>query len=177
MKTSLFTLAYPLLSAADKAMIDKYRSVHDVRNALMVEPHFTLVYGTTGVAPDDYLKHVKGIAASSHSFKFHCRYAALGPNDNADNSHVYLVPDEGNSDLCLLHDRLYIGLLASHLRLDLQYVPHITIGTCSDAEKAKALCDEVNAGALSIAGTIGSLTVTLLADSKIQNLQSFELAK
>ena len=177
MATRLFTLAYPLLSAADKAMIGEFRAVHDVRNALLVEPHFTLVYGTMGVAPDDYLKHVERIAASSHSFRFHCRYAALGANGNADTWHVYLVPDEGNSDLSRLHDRLYMGLLASHLRLDLQYVPHMTIGTCSDAEKAKALCDEVNAGALSIAGTIGSLTVTLLVDSKIQNLQSFELAK
>jgi 2'-5' RNA ligase len=175
MTARLFTLAYPTLSATGKAVIGGIRAVHDPHNALMVEPHFTLVFGTTGVGQEDYLNHVEQIAASSPAVRFHCRYAALGTGEKADTSHVYLVPDEGNSDIYLLHDRLYSGPLTSHLRLDLQYVPHITIGTCPDAARAKALCDEINEEGLSIAGAIRTLTVALLANGMVQNLQSFEL--
>jgi hypothetical protein len=58
----------------------------------------------------------------------------LGADESG--SYVFLVPDEGSGALSLLHDRLYSGLLAS-LRIDLPYVPHITIGRCSERQKAK----------------------------------------
>src|SRR5262245_22726723 len=69
----------------------------------------------------------------------HRRDMRSEPTDSDVTADVFLVPDEGNSALSLLHDQLYTGPLVSHLRLDLQYVPHITIGTLSDREKAKRL--------------------------------------
>jgi 2'-5' RNA ligase len=140
-----------------------------------VEPHFTIAFGASGVDDDDYLEHVRKITAALHPITFHCRYAMLGADENSDTSYIFLVPDEGNSALSLLHDRLYSGLLASCLRIDLPYVPHITIGRCSERQKAKELCDELNARPLSIAGSVEALTVALMVDDIIKNLRSFEL--
>ena len=175
MTRSLFTLAYPVLSTADRAMLRAFRVEHDPQKVYGVEPHFTIAFGAPGLDNDDYLEHVRRIAAASHPITFHCRYAMLGADESGDTAYVFLVPDEGNSALSLLHDRLYTGLLASRLRIDLQYVPHITIGTCSERQKAKELCDELNARGLSIAGTVEALTVALIADDMVKNLRSFKL--
>jgi 2'-5' RNA ligase len=174
MPRSLFTLAYPVLSAADGAMIRAFRVEHDRPKVHKVEPHFTIAFGTTEVGDDDYLEHVRKIAAASRSIRFHCRRAIPGGNERGDTSYIFLVPDEGNGALSLLHDRLYSGRLAS-LRINLPYVPHMTIGRCSERQEAKELCDELNARTLSIAGSVEALTVVLMADEMIQNLQSFEL--
>jgi 2'-5' RNA ligase superfamily len=175
MARRLFTLAYPILGALDKATINAFRAQHDLRNARLVEPHFTMIFGITGVDEGDYLGHVGKIAATTSPIKFHCRYAMLGADNNYDTAYVFLVPDEGYSAISLLHDRLYSGLLISHRRLDLQYVPHITIGTCSDRHEAKALCDALNARGVSIVGKVDALTVAALENDRIEDLCSVRL--
>ena len=41
-------------------------------------------------------------------------------------------------------------MLAPALRLDIPYVPHITIGSSSNRALMKSLCDELNRGAIDI---------------------------
>jgi 2'-5' RNA ligase len=131
MARRVFTLAYPLLSATDAAMIAAFRARHDQRYRHMIEPHFTLVFGLVGINERDYIDHVGKIAARATPVPFHCRYAMLGADDSDDTAYVFLVPDEGNSAIARLHDRLYTGMLSEHLRLDLEYMPHMTIGISS----------------------------------------------
>jgi len=171
----LFTLAYPALTPADRALIDAFRILHDPNKVHVVDPHFTLIFGSSRVDDSAYMDHVRGIAAITAPVRFHCRYAMLGAEDGAETAYVFLVPDEGYSALSLLHDRLYSGPLARCLRLDLMYVPHITIGTCARRHEAKELCDTLNAQRVSIEGTIENLTVAALANEKTENLRSFRL--
>jgi hypothetical protein len=110
-----------------------------------------------GLDEHDYLNHVGKTAATAAPITFHCRYAMLGAGDGDDTAYVFLVPDEGNGAISLLHDRLYTGALISKMRLDLEYIPHITIGRCSDRRHAKALCDSLNTQGVSIAGRIDEL--------------------
>lgn len=171
----LYTLAYPTLTTPDKKLIDAFRVQHDLRSAGMVEAHFTMVFGATVIDTWRYIDHIKGIAGTVPPIQFHCRYAMLGADDIDETAYVFLVPDEGYSKLSLLHDRLYSGLLAPLLRLDLQYVPHITIGTCPVRHEAKRLCDDLNARGVSIAGKVETLTVAAMVDGKIENLEEFRL--
>lgn len=176
MTRRLFTLAYPALSAQDKAMIDAFRAEHDQRYRHVVAAHFTLVFGLAGISERDYLNHVESIAAMAAPVPFHCRYAMLGADESDDTAYVFLVPDEGNSAIALLHDRLYTGILAPLLRLDLEYVPHITIGTCPARQDAKALCDALNGQGISIAGRVEALTVAAMTGGIIENIEAFQLS-
>ena len=99
----------------------------------------------------------------------------LGSDDEDETVYVFLVPDEGHSGLSLLHDRLYTGPLPQYLRLDLPYIPHITIGTLTERHAAKQLCDDLNRSGLGIQGSVSSLAVGALANGKINNLASFKL--
>jgi 2'-5' RNA ligase len=171
----LITLAYPVLAVADRTAIDSFRAEHDSYYAGFVEPHFTVVFEAEGIEEQEYLNHVSRTAAAARPIEFHCRYAMLGAGDGDDTAYVFLVPDEGNGAISLLHDRLYTGALISKMRLDLEYIPHITIGRCSDRQHAKALCDSLNMQGVSIAGRIEELTIAAVDRGKVEKLRSFKL--
>jgi hypothetical protein len=74
-------------------------------------------------------------------------------------THVFLVPDQGFSQIVRLHDALYTDLLAPALRLDLPFIPHITIGAYPDPTISKALADQINQRDVVIEGQITTLDI------------------
>jgi len=172
----LYTLAYPTLDASDRAFIERFRGEHDLRHRDVAAPHFTLVFGCDAVPEGTYRAHVAAVAGGTSAIRFSCRYAMLGTGDTAGTAHVFLVPDEGFAALALLHDRLYRGPLEPYLRLDLPYVPHITVGTLDDRSRAKQLCDALNEDGVRIDGRIESVCIGALVDGRIRDLVSSPLA-
>jgi hypothetical protein len=172
-KVTLYTLCYPQLADADRRFIDEFRSEHDFPFCDVVAPHFTMVFGCRDVPFSAYREHIREVAKSQKVIPFSCRYAMLGNDDSNENYYVFLVPDEGYSDISKLHDRLYRGPLASHLRLDIPYVPHIGIATIPDPQRIKALCDDLNSTGINIRGQINSITIGSYDGSKIMDLESF----
>ena len=175
--STLYTLAYPEISASDNRFIERFRDEYDLPYRDVVRAHFTLVFGCTELDSAEYQEHIEAIAHQSAPIEFHCKYAMLGTGADADRdtAYVFLVPDGGYADLSLLHDRLYGGVLAPFLRLDVPFTPHINIGTLSDRAEAKELCDSLNQEGVSVPGRVGALIVGDLEDGKIVDLASFEL--
>ena len=124
---TLYTLGYPSLNDDDMSFIVRFRHEHDVRYRDVVAPHFTMAFGCNTVCELEYCQHVGAVAKANAPLHFSCRYAMLGSDDQDQTAYVFLVPDEGYSGFSLLHDRLYTGVLSSHLRLDIPFIPHITI--------------------------------------------------
>lgn len=171
----LYTVAYPELDASDGEFIRAFRDEHDLPYRDVVAPHFTLVFGCDEITEAAYLKHVEMVATKVSPIAFRCRYAQLGDDASDDTAYVFLVPDEGYSGLSLLHDALYSGPLVGHLRLDVPFIPHITIGTLKDPREAKGLCDELNRRGIDIGGTVDRVTVGALEDGKLRDVDSFPL--
>lgn len=171
----LYTLAFPSLSASDAAFVESFRAEHQSEQSNVVAAHFTMVFGCATVPRDEYVQHVQSVAEASSSVRFACRYAMLGADDEDDTAYVFLVPNAGFAELSLLHDRLYTGVLSSHLRLDLPFIPHITIGRLAERRAAKALCDALNSRGVNIEGSVGALVVGARENGRIQSLARFEL--
>ena len=172
----LYTLAYPSVSADDRAFLDRFRAENDLRYRDVVAPHFTLAFGCNAVAEDDYCRHVASVARRTPAISFACRYAMLGTDHADDTGYVFLVPDEGYAALSRLHDELYRGPLEPYLRLDIPYVPHVTIGTLEDRRRAKQLCDALNDAGVHIEGRVEAMCVGALAEGKIRDLATYLLA-
>jgi len=170
---SLYALCYPSLAEADDQFIRSYRNEHDLPYRDVVKHHFTMVFGIDDLDTDTFVDHVHGIAESQKPIPFVCRYAMLADDAESDDYYVFLVPDEGFSEISLLHDRLYTGELARFHRIEIPYVPHIGIATIADAPRVKRLCDELNQGDLEIAGILGDITVSEYDGTKITDLDSF----
>ncbi|HEV3239333.1 MAG TPA: 2'-5' RNA ligase family protein [Casimicrobiaceae bacterium] len=169
---TLYTVSYPDVSPQASAFMQAFRQEHDLPYRDVVDAHFTMVFGSKTIDLPQYTQHVATIAAKSRPVSFSCRYAMLGKDDFDDSAYVFLVPDEGYSAISLLHDGLYTGPLMPLLRLDIPFIPHITIGTLKDRAAAKALCDELNREGLRVEGTLRALTIGALEDGKLKSLSS-----
>jgi 2'-5' RNA ligase len=172
--SALYTLAYPTLSAADAGRLEAFRRLHDPHHEI-VAAHFTMVFACSGMDERTYIEHIASVSRASSPISFSCRYAMLGSDDKAERGYVYLVPDEGYSEISRLHDALYSGPLSSRLRLDIPFVPHITLGSSANRSSAKRLCDELNASDPTIRGSIMAISVAAFQDGKISNLAEFSL--
>jgi 2'-5' RNA ligase len=169
-----YTVAYLDIPPAQRQWIQAFRQRHDP-HFHAVEPHFTLVFGIRDVEPQCYLDHIASVAKATQPIRFRCLYAMLGADDVDDMAYVFLVPNEGNAEVSLLHDRLYSGLLQPFHRLAFPYIPHITIASMKSFEVAKQLCDELNLEGVCVEGALTALSASVLKDGKLQTLRSFAL--
>lgn len=167
-------IAYPKLAPDDFEKIQRYRERHDLLFNV-VEPHFTIVFPVFDLQSRDFIEEIKTNAKNISRFDFAIRCATI--NKDAFNKlfHVFLVPDEGYSRIVRLHDTLYHGKLKPYLRLDLDYIPHITIGNCRDKHQCKQMVDDWNKEEFLIRGTIAELTVVKYEDGIVTKLTPVEL--
>ena len=89
-----------------------------------IAPHITLVFPTSlTVASEQLFGHLRQVAA--HHEPFPIRLHGL----RRESTH-WLVLDvsEGAAQIRDLHDALYTGPLATSLRPDIPYLPHLTLG-------------------------------------------------
>jgi 2'-5' RNA ligase len=154
---ALFVVAYPQISQADYAWIQAIRAEHDKQYSL-IEPHFTLVFATQKPLPE-LLAHVEEVSRTFAAFRFVMRCAMPVKDFFSPQTHLFLVPDEGFSQIVRLHDYLYSGLLASELRLDVPFIPHVTIGSFSALNQCKQVCDEINQTEFALEGQINALDI------------------
>ena len=174
---TLYTVSYPDVAPEASSFMQEFRREHDLPYRDVVAAHFTMVFGCKTIELPDYTNHIADVASQSAPIRFSCRYAMLGTDDFDDTAYVFLVPDEGYSGISLLHDRLYTGLLNPSLRLDVPFIPHITIGTLKDRSAAKALCDELNRSGVRVEGSLRTLTIGALEDGKLKNLSAHALGE
>lgn len=175
MTALLYTVAFFDLPLAQAERVQAFRAAHDPQFPV-IGPHFTLLFGARGLPTAAYLDHVAAVARESPPIDFVCRQATLGADVQGDRTHVFLVPDEGQGALRLLHDRLYQGLLRPFLRWQTPFVPHITIGSTQDVGRARRLCDDFNVAGLQVAGRITGLTPGVLRQGVFQPWATCPLA-
>ena len=174
---TLYTVCYPEVSPEASSFMETFRREHDLPYRDIVAAHFTMVFGCKTIELGAYTTHISVIAGQARPVPFSCRYAMLGIDDFDDSAYVFLVPDQGYSGISLLHDRLYTGILKPSLRLDVPFIPHITIGTLKDRAAAKALCDELNRDGVRIEGHLKELTVGALEGGKLNTLSVHALGE
>jgi len=155
---ALLALAYPKLAASDLAWIEAHRERHDP-HFTRVRPHFTLVFAISDFGEDAFVRELQERSDGVRRIEFELALATLSRDASSDCFHEFLVPESGYAAIVRLHDRLYSGLLSRHLRLDVDFIPHIGIGRDDDALAAKARVDALNQRALSIPGLIDALDV------------------
>jgi len=173
---SFLVLAYPEIKTEDFEWIQKIRSQHDELYYNLVEPHFTIVFPSTGIETDRFSSHVKKSIGDISSFRFVIRSAMVSDDRFVECFHTFLVPDEGWSDITKLHDRLYVDILAPQLRLDIPFIPHVGIGNSKDARRCKELADTINRGNIEIEGRVRSLDIVNYENDIVTELERISLS-
>jgi hypothetical protein len=172
---SLLVLSYPNISEKDFNWIQAVRANHDELYYKVVAPHFTIVFPNFNQDKVEFVEHAKLQARCFKKIDFVLRCAIIVKDAFNDYTHLFLVPDEGYSEIVKLHDKLYDGPLAPELRLDIPFIPHIGIGNAIDPFACKKLADELNRKAFEINGRIETLDVTWYEENKVETLERIEL--
>ena len=168
-------VSYPTLSEPDLQWIQEIRKKHDRLFYKIVDPHFTFVFPTESIDRDSFSKHIIRVSASFNSFPFTCWCVTIGDPDFLDHAHVFMIPDEGFSEIVKLHDALYTDLLKSELRLDLPFVPHIGIASYPGLEKCKEIVDELNQQDFEIRGSIDTLDIIEFDGKTVKTIEQIHL--
>jgi 2'-5' RNA ligase len=174
--SGLLVLSYPDVAPEDMAWIEGIRAEHHPRQAA-IAAHVTLVFPVAIVDPPVLIEEVRRQVAGSPLIPFTLRCAVPFRDQASGATDVFLVPDEGFGAIVRLHDRLYAGLLAPALRLDLPFVPHLTVAHLADPVAAKLLADRLNDESFAIPGTLSSVDVVQRDGADVQTLASVPLGR
>ena len=172
---ALLAIAYPLLTPAGAAWIEAYRRVHDERFVDIVPAHFTFVFPTTGVDAAALEAHVRSTVAGHAAFPFAIRGTKAVADAFSDDWHVFLVPEEGWAEVAALHEALYTGVLAPHLRSDMPFIPRVGIARSTSQERCEHLARELAAAGLDVQGVIASLDVVEFDGTSVRTLAAIPL--
>lgn len=141
---TLAVIAYPTLSQQFYKWMKLIRNTYPELNYESLEPHFTLVFPISEVLNLDTIRdEIHTISQQTKAINFTIRCTIPMPS-HSDDHYVFLVPDEGFSQVVELHDVLYSGIFAKYLRLDIPYIPHITIGYTQKLESVHRICQTIN---------------------------------
>jgi 2'-5' RNA ligase len=154
----LLAVAYPELNEKDYQLIESYRREHDTLYEI-IRTHFTLVFPVKDFSEKIFTAEIKNQLKGIDPFSFFIRSATINKDAFTENYYAFLVPDEGHSNIIKMHDKLYSGRLFPYQRLDIDFIPHITIGNSTNIMACKKMVDDWNSGDFEISGRITSLDI------------------
>jgi hypothetical protein len=172
---SLLVVAYPDLDPKDQAWIQAIRARHDPHVGL-IAPHVTLVFPNDAIDATLLQEHAEQVCQAFGAFRFLARVALIVRDQFSPLPHLFLVPDEGFSQIVRLHDALYRGPLAESLLLDVPFIPHLTIGAFETSAAAKAQADAINSERFVIDAAIERMSVIEHIGQSVTTIAEFALA-
>jgi 2'-5' RNA ligase len=172
----LLIVVYPKISKPDFEWIQDHRRKYDELSCQAVPPHFTLFFPSAEFKSDDLFQIAKRNISSFPSFQFSLRSAMIMPRLVGEYSYVFLVPDEGFSQIIQLHDKIYSNELSSSLRLDIPFVPHVTVASSKNVAVCKELVDALNNKKFEITGKIQTLDIVFEDGDRITTLSQIRLS-
>lgn len=107
----------------DLELIEEIRRKYDPLSQRVL-PHITIMFPFVSDLSSEQLRsHIEKTIDGFKPFS-----VELQGITGYEGEYLFLNVKRGNDRLIELHDRLYSGVLASYLRLEHTYVPHMTVG-------------------------------------------------
>lgn len=167
-------LAYPQLKNTDYTFIQEFRKKYDALYYSVIEPHFSFVFPVDEIGKDAFVTEIRDKSAGVASFNFEIKCAVVNKDAVSEIYHLLLVPEKGYSRVVKLHDKLYSGLLFPHLRLDIDFIPHVAIANSKDKYEVKSWADNWNREEFSIKGRVNSITIIEYSNSILTDIEKID---
>jgi 2'-5' RNA ligase len=165
----LYVVAWPLLAEADDTALRRLRAQYHAREADLIGPHFTLVFGAP-VSDEGRLRSaLDGIAQRPFWFMLDrlVRHDLTPPSRAA---YLYAVPADGEAELTQLHEAL------NPVPGPETFEPHITLGLFGHAAEAEQIARIVQRQHLPMRGRVEELALLRRDDDRLETLASVRLA-
>lgn len=165
-----------MLSEEDHRWVESVRQRHDPQ-ADRIRAHFTMVFPCDADV-DEALANVSAAGSSSAPIPFTILRTEAVRNAIGGGASVFLVPDEhACGRLITLHDRLYRGVLNSHLRHDVTFEPHVTVAADNSLERCQALARELSERCRSVSGTVDAIELLDVGSHPVTTIHRVALGR
>ena len=158
----LYVVAWPLLSEADDTALRRLRAQYHPREAGLIGPHFTLVFGASVGREAD----LRAVLAAIARRPFWFLIDRIARHD----LYLYAEPAEGAAELSELHDTL------NPVPSGDPFQPHITLGQFSRAAEAEQVARIVERQHLPMTGRVEELALLRRDGDTLSTLATFRLA-
>ena len=156
----LYVVAWPVLAEADDTALRRLRAQYHPREAELIGPHFTLVFG----APAEREPALRAALAPIHRRPFWFLIDRIARNDHC----LYAEPSDGAAELTELYD----ALNPTHTK---PFEPHITLGLFAHAAEAEQVARIVGRQHLPIHGRVEELALLQRTDEGLDTLLTVRL--
>lgn len=174
-KIYYLVLAYPILNKQDYNWINEIRRKFDKLYYNVVDSHFTLVFPTLYPNEKDFIEEMKNQSNTFKKFSFSIKSSIMNNDSLSDYYYSLLVPDEGFSQIVKIHQKLYSGKINKTLLLDVDFIPHIGIGSFTDKFECIKLVNEINDSNIEINGQIEKLDIIKYVNNKVETIENIDL--
>jgi 2'-5' RNA ligase len=157
----LFVVAWPLLSEADDTALRRLRAQYHPREADLIGPHFTLVFGS----PADQEEKLHAALAAIERRPFWFLIDRIARHD----LYLYAEPSDGAAELHELYDALNPRPGGE------PFQPHITLGLFGTAIQAEQVARIVERQHLPIHGRVQELSLLRRTDGGLDTVATVQL--
>jgi hypothetical protein len=159
----LYVVAWPLLSEADDTALRRLRAQYHPREAGLIGPHFTLVFG----AP---IEQETRLRAAFQAMVAHRPFWFVIDRIVRDERYLYAVPADGSAELTELNDAL------NPVPGTQPFEPHIALGLFDRAAEAEQVARIVERQHLPMHGRVEELALLKREAEALATLATVRLA-
>lgn len=165
----LYVVAWPVLAEADDTALRRLRAQYHPREAELIGPHFTLVFGAPVSEEARLRRALDGITARPFWFMLDrlVRHDMTPPSRAA---YLYAVPADGEAELARLHETLNPAPGPE------TFEPHITLGLFGHAAEAEHIARIVQRQHLPMRGRVEELALLRREGDGLETLATVRLA-
>ncbi|MDI1282856.1 MAG: 2'-5' RNA ligase family protein [Reyranella sp.] len=165
----LYVVAWPVLAEADDTALRRLRAQYHPREADLIGPHFTLVFGAPLTREAELRASVAGLAGMRPFWFVLERLVRhdLTPPSRA--AYLYAVPADGAAELTALYDDLNPAPASE------PFEPHVTVGLFDRAAEAEQVARIVERQHLPMHGRVEELALLRREGEKLESLATLRL--
>jgi 2'-5' RNA ligase len=167
----LHVVAWPVLAEADDTALRRLRAQYHSREADLIGPHFTLVFGAPPSEEPRLRAALDGLAGRRPFWFVLERLVRHDMTPPSRAAYLYAVPADGSAELVELHETLNPVLGAE------AFEPHITLGLFGHAAEAEHLARMVERQHLPMHGRVEELALLRRQDDGLETLASVRLMR
>jgi 2'-5' RNA ligase len=167
----LYVVAWPMLAEADDTALRRLRAQHHPREADLIGPHFTLVFGAPAPEEARLREALHGCGARKPFWFVLDRLVRHDTTPPSRAAWLHAVPADGAAELRELHDTL------NPVPGDEPFEPHITLGLFVHAAEAEQLARIVERQHMPMHGRVEELALLRRHDAGLDTLASVRLMR
>ena len=165
----LYVVAWPVLAEADDTALCRLRAQYHPREAPLIGPHFTLVFGAAASQEAKLCDALDGLAGRRPFWFVLDRLVRHDMTPPSRAAYLYAVPAEGGAELTNLHEEL------NPMAGGEPFEPHITLGLFDRAADAEQVARIVERQHLPMHGRIEELALLRRGGDALETLQTVRL--